>query len=134
MCTLADAFAIAETDARRSWRRDGGAGQERGDAQGAAGLRALSTRVDLRSRDLEQFNVDLTTQQLMLRNLEKNQLQQKYALAVADKNQYLRELHINLKLPYIDDLERLNAEIQRQVGDVTLLDYQKDAVRSSENK
>ena len=60
-------------------------------------------------------------------NQEKNQLLQQHAMVVADKNQCLRELHINGKLAYIEHLEKLKAEIQRQVDDVTLLDFQKDA-------
>eukprot|EP01083_Nonionella_stella_P049613 132140_1 len=64
--------------------------------------------------------------------MEKNQLLNEYAKAVAEKNYYLRELHINGKLPYIEHLEKLKAEIQRQVDDVTLLDYQKDSVLLTE--
>ena len=106
-------------------------------------LRELSTRVDLRYNDLEQYNTQLTTQELMLRDLavkskhltmEKNQLLNEYAKAVAEKNNYLRELHINGKLPYIEHLEKLKAEIQRQVDDVTLLDYQKDSILHTEKK
>ena len=92
---------------------------------------------------MEQYNTQLTTQELMLRDLavkskhltmEKNQLLNEYAKAVAEKNNYLRELHINGKLPYIEHLEKLKAEIQRQVDDVTLLDYQKDSILHSEKK
>merc|ERR1712228_1039845 len=106
-------------------------------------LRELSTRVDCRYNDLEHYNTQLTTQQLMLRDLavknkhlttKKNQLLNEYAAAVNEKNFFLRELHINGKLPYIEHLEKLKAEISRQVHDVTLLDYQKSAICQTEHR
>eukprot|EP01083_Nonionella_stella_P181262 648669_1 len=104
-------------------------------------LRELSTRVELRYKDLEEYNTQLTTQELMLRDLavkskhltaEKNELLNKYAGAVSEKNYYLQQLHIDGKLPYISHLEKLKAEIGRQVDDVTLLDYHKDQIKQSE--